>query len=337
MQSRRRRARSYRLEASLLVALAAAIAAAAARTADPAPLASVAAGACADSAVFALAVHGGASNGAEALRGALRERVFESGPAFLGSVLERGRELLRRGATGLDTVEAVVRALEDSGLFNAGRGSVRNAEGVVECEAALMDGRSSRAGGVAAVRVLRNPIAAARLVMERSPHVLLVGPEAEQLAISWGAESVDPAYFAGPARGAGDGTVGAVALDRCGNLAAATSSGGRAGKLPGRVSDTPIPGAGTWARNGSVAVSATGHGEHLMRAAAAHEIAALVVHGGLDVEAAARRVVRELREAGGAAGVIAIDARGRVAVAFNTELMLRGFATAERAPRVGVR
>lgn len=303
----------------------------------------VATGACERSPVFALAVHGGAAEDADALRGELRAIVLEKGPAFLERALARGRALLRAGATGLDTVQAVVGAMEDSGLFNAGRGSIRNAEGVVECEAALMDGRSGRVGAVAVMRRLASPITAARLVMERSPHALLAGPDAERLLRGWGAEPVAPDYFrrggsTADARGAdAGGTVGAVALDRCGDLAAATSSGGRTGKLPGRVSDTPIPGAGTWARNGSVAVSATGHGEYILRAAAAHEIAALVDHAGLDARAAAERVVRRLAEQGGAAGVIVVDSRGNAAVAFNTELMVRGIATHERAPEVSVR
>jgi beta-aspartyl-peptidase (threonine type) len=210
-----------------------------------------------------------------------------------------------------------------------------------------MDGRDLRAGAVACLRRIKNPVALARLVLERSPHVYLQGAGAEAFAATSGMARVAPRYFhAGPvasarnsARAARDlGTVGAVALDRHGNLAAATSTGGMTKKLPGRVGDSSVIGAGTYASNASCAVSCTGHGEYFIRAGAAHEICALVEHAGKEVGAAVHRVIKgRLRRLGGRGGAIAVDCGGRFACAFNTEVMLRGAVTHDSGARVAFR
>ena len=252
---------------------------------------------------------------------------------------------------------AAVKVLEDSPLFNAGKGSVFTLEGKNELDAAIMEGRTLRAGAVAGVTRIKNPIELARAVMERTPHVLLSGPGAEEFAASVGIPFVDPSYFHTPERweqlqrlklalaadpkltissdapGLRDiprvdskfGTVGAVAVDRRGDLAAATSTGGMTGKRWGRIGDAPLIGAGTWADNSSVAVSATGHGEFFIRNAVAHDIASLVAYRGLPVRAAADEVVmRKLKERGGEGGVIAIDRKGNIAQPFNSKGMYRG-------------
>lgn len=208
------------------------------------------------------------------------------------------------GAAALDVVEAAVCAMEDSGVLNAGRGSTRNRDGEVQTDAAIMDGRGLRAGAVAAVRQLRNPVAAARLVMERSTHVLLAGADAERFAAGLGAVMVEAEYFRVPGdwRSPDDAdTVGAVARDRGGDLAAATSTGGIFGKLPGRVGDSPVIGAGTYADNAAAAVSCTGQGEYFMRLVLAHEVAAMIRHGGLGLAQAASRAIRERCQARAAA------------------------------------
>jgi isoaspartyl peptidase/L-asparaginase-like protein (Ntn-hydrolase superfamily) len=287
---------------------------------------------------FALAVHGGASD----LAGidAARRRGFCAEAAdLLDAILGAGAQALRGGATALDVVEVAVRAMEDSGCLNAGRGSTRNRAGEVQMDAAIMDGRTSLAGAVAAVRSVRNPVSAARLVMERSAHVLLVGPEAERFAVELGVERVEASYFRPvdePSGGDSD-TVGAVALDANGNLAAATSTGGISGKLPGRVGDSPLIGAGTYADNATAAISATGHGEYFMRLVLAHEVAAMMRHGGVGIEEATRWAIDErLEPAGGRGGLIAVDRRGTVAMAMNTAFMPRGCVGTQNATWVAV-
>lgn len=300
--------------------------------------------------VWALAIHGGAGagrqeDGAEALEREIRHA--------LADVLDATAHLLSSGAAALEAVEDAVVRLEDSPLFNAGKGSVLNERGEFELDASIMDGRTLRAGAVAGLTTVKNPVRAARLVLERSPHVFLAGPGAEAFAAREGAELVEPAYFETERRRAafeaakrnaqralpGDtGTVGAVALDVHGNLAAATSTGGLTSKAVGRVGDSAVIGAGTFASNASCAVSCTGHGETFIRATAARDVAALVEYSNLDVEAAARRVIHErVASLGGEGGLIAIDTRGRVAFAFNTALMLRGAVTHDSPRRVGIR
>jgi beta-aspartyl-peptidase (threonine type) len=249
--------------------------------------------------------------------------------------------VLDGGGASLDAVVAAVQVLEDDPLFNAGRGAVLAASGQHELDASVMDGRDLRAGAVTGLRHVRSPVALARLVMERSPHVMLAGAGAEEFALEQGLAPVPNAHFATERRRreldrmlhgeieAGReslmGTVGAVARDMNGNLAAATSTGGMTGKKWGRVGDSPIIGAGTYAANDCCAVSATGHGEYFIRAAVAHEIASLMRYRGLGVvEAAEEVVMRQLRALGGSGGVIAVGRDGRIAMPFNSEGMLRG-------------
>lgn len=288
--------------------------------------------------MHAIAVHGGAGTLARADLTPESEREYRGG---LRRALSAGFEVLERGGASLDAVVAAVRVLEDDPLFNAGHGAVVAANGAHELDASLMDGRDLRAGAVTGVRHVKSPIELARLVMERSPHVMLAGPGAEEFALEQGMVPVPNSYFATERRrlelermlrGELDtgreslmGTVGAVARDANGNLAAATSTGGMTGKRWGRVGDSPIIGAGTYAANDCCAVSATGHGEYFIRAAVAHEIASLMRYRGMSVRQAADEVVmRQLTKLGGAGGVIAISQDGEVAMPFNSEGMLRG-------------
>jgi beta-aspartyl-peptidase (threonine type) len=297
--------------------------------------------------MHAIAVHGGAGDIPPHELTAERERAYHAG---LASALEAGRGILARGGSSLDAVVAAVQALEENTLFNAGRGAVMAANGLCELDASLMEGRDLRAGAVTGLRHVRSPIGLARLVMERSPHVMLSGEGAEEFALEQGLAPVANSHFVTERRqreleralhegigasaaaaplvamdGFPKGTVGAVALDDNGDLAAATSTGGMTAKRWGRVGDSPIIGAGTYAANDCCAVSATGHGEFFIRAAVAHEIASLVRYAGLDVMSAAERVVREqLVRMGGAGGVIAISRDGRIAMPYNSKGMLRG-------------
>ncbi len=288
--------------------------------------------------MHAIAIHGGAGTLAPADLTPENERAYR---ADLERALRAGFAILDAGGAALDAAVTAVQVLEDEPLFNAGRGAVVAANGLHELDASVMDGRDLRAGAVTGVRHVRSPIGLARLVMERSPHVMLAGTGAEEFALEQGLQPVPNSYFATERRRlelermlqgqieAGReslmGTVGAVALDSAGNLAAATSTGGMTGKKWGRVGDSPIIGAGTYAANDCCAVSATGHGEFFIRAAVAHEIAALMRYRGLDVVAAADEVVmQQLVRLGGSGGVIAVGHDGRIAMPFNSEGMLRG-------------
>lgn len=289
---------------------------------------------------FRLLVHGGA--------GALADGSEEpERRAVLAEALLAGHAILAGGGRALDAVVAAVAALEDSPLFNAGTGSVLTRAGTVEMDASLMDGATLAAGAVAGIRSFANPIRLARAVMEGSPHVMLIGEGAEAFARAQGFAPIDPARLVTPARRdelatrmtAGEklGTVGAVALDGRGNLAAATSTGGIVGKLPGRVGDSPIIGAGTYAANRSAAVSATGSGEVFLRAAAAHEVDALIRLGGLELAAAATAALAEVTALGGRGGLIALDRAGRWAMPFNTPAMYRGVIDGAGQPWVAIR
>jgi len=288
--------------------------------------------------MHAIAIHGGAGTLAPADLTAENERAYRAG---LERALRAGFAVLDAGGTALDAAVAAVQVLEDEPLFNAGRGAVLAANGLHELDASVMDGRDLSAGAVTGVRHVRSPIELARLVMERSPHVMLAGTGAEEFALEQGLQPVPNSHFATERRRlelermlqgqieAGReslmGTVGAVALDASGNLAAATSTGGMTGKKWGRVGDSPIIGAGTYAANDCCAVSATGHGEFFIRAAVAHEIASLMRYRGLGVvEAADEVVMRQLVRLGGSGGVIAVGRDGRIAMPFNSEGMLRG-------------
>ena len=289
--------------------------------------------------MHAIAIHGGAGALPRQTITASREAQYR---ASLAAALDAGYEILERGGTSLDAVTVAVKLLEDDPLFNAGRGAALTREGRAELDAAVMDGREQRAGAVAAVCHVKNPVELARRVMEKSRHVLLVGEGAEEFALEEGLPLVPNAYFLteererqldGERKGlpvsdlipAPPGTVGAVALDAAGNLAAATSTGGMSNKRRGRVGDSPIIGAGTYAKNGVCAVSATGHGEYFIRAVAAYHICTAIEHRGLSLEQAAREIIHQgIRALGGAGGIIAVDARGHIVMEFNTEAMFRG-------------
>jgi len=286
----------------------------------------------------ALAIHGGA--------GAIPRPLLESREkqylTSLQSTLDASYAVLEQGGSSLDAVTTAVRLLEDDPLFNAGRGAALNRDGAAELDAAIMDGRQQRAGAVACVRNVRNPIDLARRVMERSRHVLLVGTGAEEFALEEGFVPVPNEYFQTEERrqqlecvrqgqrvselvGSPQGTVGAVAVDAAGDLAAATSTGGMTNKHSGRVGDSPIIGAGTYAKNGVCAVSATGHGEYFIRTVAAYHICNAVEYRGLTLEDAAREMLHAvLPSLGGQGGVIAVDASGRVVMDFSSEGMFRG-------------
>ena len=288
---------------------------------------------------WGIAIHGGA--GALA-RGSLTPAEEAAYLAKLEEALRAGHAVLAGGGSSLRAVEAAINLLEDSGIFNAGKGAVTTTAGVAELDASIMDGRTLAAGAVAGVRRLPNPIDAARLVMERSPHVLLVGEGAEAFAAREGLPLVDAAYFTRrPTASLGAeekyGTVGAVALDRAGNLAAGTSTGGTARKLPGRVGDSPIIGAGTYADNRCGAISATGQGEYFIRAVVAHEICAIVRYERIPLGDAADGVVMgTLVDMGGEGGVAAIDTLGVPSFPFNTTGMFRGYLGRSGEPFVAV-
>lgn len=279
----------------------------------------------------------------------------------LSDIVETGQRMLEDGRSALDVVTEAVRLLEECPLFNAGIGAVYTRDETHELDACVMDGNTLNAGAVAGVSHLRNPILAARTVMEHSPHVMMIGEGAENFAIAQGMERVSADIFSTPeryaqllaARTAGEtvldhsaspldennkmGTVGAVALDMFGNLAAATSTGGMTNKLPGRVGDSPLVGAGCYANNASVAVSCTGTGEVFIRALAAYDIAALMDYGGLSLSEACERVVMEkLPALGGSGGLIAIDHEGNVALPFNSEGMYRARGYAGDTPTTGI-
>jgi L-asparaginase / beta-aspartyl-peptidase len=281
-----------------------------------------------------LLVHGGCGN---PRGGAVRDE-----PSYhraLEAALEAGWAALDRGGA-LDGVQAAVESLEDCPLFNAGRGSVLTADGVVEMDAAVMVGSERRAGAVAAVTRVRHPVALARAVMEETRHVLIAGAGAERIAEERGLELCDPPWFVTERQHerwlASQGTVGAVALDADGRLAAATSTGGMRGQLPGRVGDSPLIGAGTYADDATCAISATGTGEAMIRTVAAHEVSALMRHRGLTLGAACATVMEQLAPLGAEAGMIAVDGAGNVALPFNTAVMHRGVMRARSPPETGV-
>ncbi len=296
-----------------------------------------------------LAVHGGAGEIPERGEAPAWAALAREG---LEASLRAGGGVLRAGGGALAAAVEAVAALEDCPAFNAGRGSVANREGQVEMDAAVMEGTGRRAGAVAGVGALANPVRAALAVLEGSPHVLLAGAGAEAFARDRGLAAADPAELAALARRLAEtwarrrggaareravgGTVGAVARDAHGHLAAATSTGGTPGKLPGRLSDSCLPGAGTWADDATCAVSATGWGEMFIRCAFAHEVDALLRHAGLPLEEACARALRAVAALGGAGGCIALDRSGALALPFDTQGMPRGLLAADGAPQLAV-
>lgn len=302
---------------------------------------------------FAFAIHGGAGT---ILKATMKPEMEQAYRTKLNEALVSGFEILKNNGTSLDAVESAIRIMEDSPLFNAGKGAVFTSEGTIELDASIMDGKTLKAGAVAAVRHLKNPITVARLVMEESPHVFMVGDGAEAFAKQRGVELVSVDYFkterrwqelqrakekekkeSEPAKKSSRmneseypnvssfGTVGAVALDRNGNLAAATSTGGKTNKKVGRVGDSPIIGAGTYANNRTCAVSGTGDGEYFIRAVVAYDISALMEYKGMSLMAAATSVIEKVGRLGGSGGIIAIDHEGNIAMPFNSEGMYRGY------------
>lgn len=285
---------------------------------------------------YALVLHGGAGN-----------MNFESVPEHyqelfkhaLDSALQLGLDVLKEGGKSIDAVEVVIRCLEDNPLFNAGKGSVFTSEGKNELDASIMTGQDLNAGAVAGVTDIKHPISAARAVMEKSPHVMMAGQGASVFAEKVGLEIVDPSYFYTKNRFESyqkaiakdkNGTVGCVALDKAGNLCAGTSTGGMTNKKYGRIGDSPIIGAGTYANNATCGVSATGHGEYFIRWTVAHQISVLMQYKGYDVEAAAREVVENtLVDVGGDGGVICLDSFGRPAMITNTSGMFRAYGNSE--------
>ncbi len=302
--------------------------------------------------MFAIAIHGGAGSLPRDNRVPEQERTYLGG---LESALDAGYEVLERGHSSLDAVVAAVRVLEDNPLFNAGLGAALDRDGVAELDASVMDGGTLGAGAVTGLKHVKNPIELARLIMQ-SPHVMLVGAGAEEFARLQGVELVSNEYFRTPVReqqlkrllrGAGEkendlsaivtmGTVGAVALDAHGHLAAATSTGGMTGKRWGRVGDSPIIGAGTYANDSGCAVSATGHGEYFIRAVVAHDISAQVEYLKRPLREAVDSVLGKMAALGGNGGVIAIDARGEIAMEFNSEGMFRGARTSAGRREVAI-
>ena len=290
--------------------------------------------------MYAIAIHGGAGAVPRASLSAEREARYRAG---LEAALAGGYAVLERGGSSLDAVATAVRLLEDDPSFNAGRGAALTREGAAELDAAIMDGRQMRAGAVASVRHVRNPVELARRVMEKSRHVLLVGAGAEEFALEEQFVLVPNHYFRTAERQEQlefeqrgervsdlvppppQGTVGAVARDAQGNLAAATSTGGMTNKRPGRVGDSPIIGAGTYAKNGVCAVSATGHGEYFIRAVAAYHVCAAVEYRGFTLKQAVHEMLHTiLGRLGGSGGLIAVDRDGQLVMDFSTEGMFRG-------------
>lgn len=311
-----------------------------------------------------IAIHGGAGTMSRSDISADQHTAYH---AALNSILRAGQQVLAEGGSALEAVSRAVELLEDCPLFNAGHGAVFTHDETHELDAMVMDGATLRAGAVACVGRIRRPVRAARAVMEHSEHVLLVGPGAEAFAQERGLEMVAPGYFSTEARrqqlrralgsrqavldhdgaalsfrspaaapldeGTKLGTVGAVALDAHGNLAAATSTGGMTNKRPGRVGDSPVVGAGTYADNRSAAISCTGTGEMFMRTVAAYDICARMAYAGQSLEQAAQTVVMQVLPAlGGRGGLIAVDAQGRLSLPFNTEGMYRGWARVGETP-----
>ena len=302
-----------------------------------------------------VAIHGGAGVIDRAAMSPQMEHDYREG---LTQALEAGNRVLAAGGPSIDAVVAAVCVMEDSPLFNAGRGAAFTTEGRNELDAAVMDGATLRAGAVTLVTRVKNPVRLAKLVMERTRHVMLAGAGAEALARAHELEIVDPEYFFTQRRWDAlqrmqrartperqdavaevdkHGTVGAVALDCEGNLAAATSTGGRTNKMTGRVGDSPIIGAGTYANNATAAVSATGEGEYFIRGVAAHTLCALMEFKDWSVEQAAEHVIRErLKALGGRGGLIALDRNGNVAMPFSTPGMYRGYMKVGGTPQIGV-
>ena len=280
---------------------------------------------------YGLVIHGGAGTITK------EKMTSEKEAEYRGKIMEAltvGYKILERGDPSLDAVEAVVRIMEDSPLFNAGKGAVFTNAGTNELDASIMDGSTLQAGAVAGVKTVKNPISAAREVMEKTWHVMLSGDGADHFAKEQGLEIVDNNYFFTERRWKAlkktqevekHGTVGCVALDKNGNIAAGTSTGGLTNKRWGRIGDTPIIGAGTYANNETCGVSGTGQGEYFIRGNIAYDVSALMIYRSLTIKDASDQVIDKLSASGGKGGLIAIDRNGNIAMSFNTEGMYRGY------------
>ena len=288
---------------------------------------------------YGLAIHGGAGMILKSNMTPEKETEYIQ---KLNDALQTGYKILENGGSSLDAVVAVINIMEDSPLFNAGKGAVLTEKGVAELDASIMDGKTLKAGAVAGIKHVKNPITLARLVMDKSPHVMMIGEGAEEFAKENNMEMVENNYFITPERWrqyqkmkeAQDkkqkeekhGTVGCVALDKNGNLAAGTSTGGMMMKKFGRVGDSPIIGAGTFADNNTCAVSGTGYGEYFIRLGVARDISDLMAYKNLSLSEAANEVImKKLPQLGGDGGIIAIDKNGNIAMPFNTDGMYRGY------------
>jgi beta-aspartyl-peptidase (threonine type) len=317
---------------------------------------------------YVLVIHGGAGAILKSEMTPEREQTYSNS---LKKALQSGYSILKNGGSSIDAVEASVKVLEDDPLFNAGKGAVFTSDGKIELDAAIMNGRSLEAGAVAGITIVKNPISAARAVMEKSNHVMMIGAGAEQFAKSTGLETVDPSYFyteerwnalqkikhedsvrdqlnhrdsvkrSGNIRFKNNdrkfGTVGAVALDQSGNLAAATSSGGLTNKKYGRVGDVPIIGAGTYANNKTCAISCTGYGEYFIRLVMAKSVSDMMEFGRMSLKDASQMMImKKLPELGGDGGLIAIDKDGNIATPFNTAGMYRGYIRSDGIMQVKI-
>ncbi|MBB5703222.1 isoaspartyl peptidase/L-asparaginase-like protein (Ntn-hydrolase superfamily) [Ochrobactrum daejeonense] len=301
-----------------------------------------------------IALHGGAGTILKTNMTPEKEAAYHAG---LRACLQAGLDVLRDGGKSLDAVTASVIALEENPLFNAGRGAVFTTDETHEMDAAIMDGATRACGAISGICGPRNPVLAARAIMEQTEHVFLAGQGAKRFCETAGLEMVAPDWFSTEQRrkalhdemarresGASDdgdparkhGTVGAVALDRFGHLAAATSTGGMTAKTPGRVGDSPVIGAGTWADDRTAALSATGHGEYFIRWAVGHEIDARMRWAGQSLEEAAGNVVRELGEIGGSGGLVAVDRQGNISLPFNSPGMYRAWCGADGTIHTGI-
>jgi len=299
---------------------------------------------------FGMVIHGGAGT---ILKKNISPELEHAYQSKLEEALQTGYDILKNNGSSMDAVEATIKILENSPLFNAGKGAVFTGDGTHELDASIMDGRTLQAGAVASVKHVKNPITLARLVLEKSPHVMMVGDGAEEFAVQHNLDRVSQYYFYTEKRWNSlqkrkeaakekttvvpknenikladkeKGTVGAAALDKAGNLAAGTSTGGMTNKMFGRVGDSPIIGAGTYANNQTCAVSGTGHGEYFMRLLVSYDIHALMAYKGKSLKEAANTVImKKLEELGGTGGIIAIDKDGNIAMPFNTAGMYRGY------------
>ncbi|MEL6987005.1 MAG: isoaspartyl peptidase/L-asparaginase [Bacteroidota bacterium] len=293
---------------------------------------------------YAMVIHGGAGTILKKNMTPKKEAAYLQ---KLNEALDAGEAILKKGGSSIDAVEKTIMILENSPLFNAGKGAVFTNAGINELDASIMTGKDQNAGAVGGVTTIKNPILAARAVLEKSDHVMLTGKGAEAFSKSVGIETVEPSYFHTENRmkslerakkkemGTGSidypdykfGTVGCVALDKNGNITAGTSTGGMTNKKYNRIGDSPIIGAGTYANNATCGVSSTGHGEYFIRYAVAHDISALMEYKNMSLAEAAEYVVnKKLVEKGGSGGVIALDAKGNVSMPFNTKGMYRGYA-----------